>query len=148
MALVKRLQISNRFTHLARDVCPSPGRGKGIDIPLGTLGVVQTARTRVAPREAWNACLTRQTVQFNLATVWSTLFKPDTGRVKFSKPGFAPNVLDVADERVPSLQQRAFVSLIVATVPSMLKESIEEEIFFSAKVARAVIKAMKPSRIE
>ena len=75
--------------------------------------------------------------------------KPNTSCVvKFLKPGIAPNAFNIVDKRVPGLQQRVFVSLGVATVPSMLKESIEVKILFSAKVTRADVKAVKPFSIE
>ena len=62
------------------------------------------------------------------------------------KPGIASNVFDIANERVPGLQQRGFVSFIVAIEPSMLKESIEIELLLSAKVLRAEIKSMEFGR--
>ena len=74
--------------------------------------------------------------------------KPNTSCVKFLKPGIAPNAFIIADECVPGLQQRAFVSLSVAAVTPMLKESIEVKILFSAKVDRADVKAMEPFSIE
>ena len=48
-----------------------------------------------------------------------SLFEPDTSRIKFLKPGFAPSVLDIADERLPGMQQRVFVSFDVASMPSI-----------------------------
>ena len=71
-------------------------------------------------------------------------FKPNTSCVKFLKPGFPPNAFNIVDKRVPGLQQRVFVSLVVAAIPSMLKEIIEVKVLFSAKVVRADIKAMMP----
>ena len=68
MLLVERLQISNRIVHLRRDVRPTPGRRKGVNLPVDPLCVVETTRTWVAPHEALNICLTSQIVQFGYCT--------------------------------------------------------------------------------
>ena len=81
-------------------------------------------------------------MQFMLCTGWSSFLKFNAIRVKFFKPGFASNVFDIANERAPGLHKRDFISLIIATKPSMLKKSIAIDILLSAKVLRAGMKAM------
>ena len=148
MALVERLQISNRIAHLRRDVRPTPGQRKGVHLPVDSLSVVETTRTRVAPHEAWNSCLTRQLVlseflhQLKFVTqTWHELCQA-------SKPSFAPNVLHTEYKGIPRLQQRALVSFSVATKPTMLQKSIQIEVFFSAKVTSADVESVYLPRIE
>ena len=66
-----------------------------------------------------------------------SLFELEAVRIKFLKPSFSSKILDILDERVSRRQKRGFVTLLVAIVPSMLKESIEVKVFFSAEVPRA-----------
>ena len=40
----------------------------------------------------------------------------------------------ILDERVPRLKKGVLITLLVTVIPSMVKESIDIEIFFSAKV--------------
>ena len=64
-------------------------------------------------------------------------FKLDAHRINFLKPSFSSKILDILDERVRRRQKQDLVTLLGTVVPSMLKESIEIEVFFSAKVLRA-----------
>ena len=57
-------------------------------------------------------------------------------------------ILDIWNERVRCHQNRGLVTLLVTIVPSMLEESIEIEVFSSAKVLLAVAQAMELARIE
>ena len=59
------------------------------------------------------------------------LFKPDTYIIKVLKPCFAPDVLDIIEERFPRFQKRVLVALVVHAVPLTLTQSIEVNIFFS-----------------
>ena len=143
MALVDLLQISNRIAYLRRYVHPTPGRRKGVHLYADSLSVVETTRTWVAPREACNSCLTRQIVQSDFSTSQGSFLKPDMSCVKFPKPSFAPCVLHIEYKSVPRLQQRAFVSLSVATIPTMLHKKIQiEEVLYSAKVISADVECL------
>ena len=98
MALVERLQISNRIAHLRRDVHTTPEQRKGVHPPADSLSVVETTRSRVSPRETWNSCLMRQLVQPDFCTSQGSFLESDTSCVKFPKPSLAPNVLHLAPE--------------------------------------------------
>ena len=59
---------SNCISHLRRDVRPPTGQRKRLYLPVDLLSVVETTRTRVSPREAWNSSLRRQIVQLGFCT--------------------------------------------------------------------------------
>ena len=81
-------------------------------------------------------------------TSQSSLFKPNTSRVKFAKPNFAPNALHIEHKVVPRLQQRSFVSLGVPTVLLILSKSIEINVFFSTKITRTDVKSVQQPSIK
>ena len=53
-----------------------------------------------------------------------------------------PNLPKVVDKCVSYLDQRGTIKFMVPAVPSMFEEHIDEEIMFSAKVTRTIIKVV------
>ena len=83
-----------------------------------------------------------------LAPFWNALLKLNAHRIKFLKPRFSSKILEVLDERVPRRQKRGLVTLLGTVALSMLKEIIEIEVFYTAKVFRAETQIVKITRIE
>ena len=70
-------------------------------------------------------------------TGWRSIFELEAYRLKLLKPPFSSKILDILDEGVSRCQKRVLVTLLVAIIPSMPKEGIEIEVFFSTEVTRA-----------
>ena len=58
-------------------------------------------------------------------------------------PGITLTHYDIVNKSISCLNQRGTITVVVPIVPSILKESIDEELMFSAKVTRTKIKLVK-----
>ena len=81
-------------------------------------------------------------MQFKPCTGYRFLFKLFAGRSNVVQPSGTANTLNVADERIPRLDHRELVSLVVIVVPSMYEKYIDVVIILNAVVSRTDIKTM------
>ena len=83
-------------------------------------------------------------MQFKPCTGYRFLFKLFAGRSNVVQPSGTANTLNVADERIPRLDHRELVSLVVIVVPSMYEKYIDVKLMFSAIILRTEVKPMDP----
>ena len=66
------------------------------------------------------------------------------GCSKLVQPSVTANILNVADQRIPRLNQQGLASFVVDTVPSMSEKDIDVKLMFSAIILRDGVKPMDP----